>query len=130
MPSAQPTPTPFPQMTFTRDFFGYTGGIFLSICTIPQIYLMYSTKSAKDVSLSYAILYFIGLSLTLVYLVLEEALAGVITMTFEVFLAAVVIALKLYLDRIYNGAGLLGSCDAVKVASEESAPPEAIITQI
>jgi MtN3 and saliva related transmembrane protein len=112
--------------SFTRDFFGYTGGIFLSICTIPQIYLMYSTKSAKDVSLIYAILYFTGLSLTLVYLVLEEAFAGVVTMGFEVFLAGVIIGLKIYLDRIYTKVVI---DEAVKVSDEESVVA-ATITQV
>lgn len=86
---------------FLRDFFGYSGGILLSICSIPQVYLMYTTKSAKDVSIYYAVLFFIGLVLTLVYLILEEAVAGIITMSVEVLLSMVVILLKIYLDHFY-----------------------------
>ncbi|KAI8910454.1 hypothetical protein EDD86DRAFT_181123, partial [Gorgonomyces haynaldii] len=78
--------------------FGYAGGAVLAICTAPQIYVMIKNKSAKDVSLLYACLYLFGLTLTLVYMVLLEATAATITISFEVFLAIIVLILKLVLD--------------------------------
>jgi hypothetical protein len=35
----------------TAEIIGYTGGVFLAICCIPQFIKMYQNKSAKDVSL-------------------------------------------------------------------------------
>jgi MtN3 and saliva related transmembrane protein len=84
--------------SWVTEVFGYTGGIVLSICTIPQIIQIFKTKCAKDISIWFAVLYSLGLSLTFVYMVLIGALAGIITMAFETILSFVVIGSKLYFD--------------------------------
>jgi uncharacterized protein with PQ loop repeat len=64
---------------------GYLGGILLAICTLPQMWQMYCTKSAADLQKRFLFLYLAGSVLTFVYLVMKDAWAAWITMTLEVF---------------------------------------------
>ena len=64
---------------------GYIGGVLLAICTLPQIWQMYVTKSAADLQKRFLFLYLAGSILTFVYLVIKDAWATWITMTLEVF---------------------------------------------
>ncbi|KAI8898847.1 hypothetical protein BC833DRAFT_518944, partial [Globomyces pollinis-pini] len=77
---------------------GYVGGLIIAFCTIPQTYKMWKSKSAKDLSLAYAISYSIGLALTSFYLVAVRAWAAAIPCLFEFFQSGVLVGLKLYLD--------------------------------
>ncbi len=63
---------------------GYVGGVFLAICTLPQIWQMYRTRSAADLQKRFLFLYLAGSVLTFVYLVVKDAWAAWITMTIEV----------------------------------------------
>ncbi|KAI9338760.1 hypothetical protein BDR26DRAFT_838022 [Obelidium mucronatum] len=76
---------------------GALGGALLAICTLPQIYQMYKTKSADDVSLSFIMFYTSGLILTTIYTALIGAWAGAIPLFIEVLLSIVMIAFKLVL---------------------------------
>ena len=42
---------------------GYSGGIVLSICLIPQIYKIYETKHVENISYLWQFLYILGISL-------------------------------------------------------------------
>lgn len=86
----------------TTDAFGYAGGAVLATCAIPQVMTMWRNKSARDVSLIYASMYFVGLSLMLVYLILLGGFAGIITISIEVALSALILGSKLLLDRRDN----------------------------
>ena len=44
---------------------GYSGGILLSLCLIPQIYKIIKTKHVDNISYLWQILYIIGISLHL-----------------------------------------------------------------
>lgn len=80
------------------DALGFIGGIILSICMLPQLTLMYKTKSAKDLSLLFTVLYSIGLVMTAVYMTLIRAWAGAIPVWIETLLAFVLLSGKIYLD--------------------------------
>ena len=84
--------------TVTAQVIGTLGGVALAVCSVPQAFVMWKNKSARDVSLSYTILYCIGLTLTLVYMILINALVAIITISFEVVIAYLVLALKIYYD--------------------------------
>jgi uncharacterized protein with PQ loop repeat len=84
-------------ITFT-DALGFIGGIILSICMLPQLTLMYQTKSAKDLSLLFTVLYSIGLVMTAAYMTLIRAWAGAIPVWIETLLAFILLAGKIYLD--------------------------------
>ena len=49
---------------------GYTGGIILSFQSLPQVFKVWSTKSAKDLSYASLLTYLMGGSLTVTYGVL------------------------------------------------------------
>ena len=105
------------------EIIGYIGGAFLAICCIPQFMKMYENQSAKDVSLLYTFLYVIGLIFTLSYMIMLDATAAIVTISFEVAVALAVVALKLYFDYGANTAstsdGESGSDgDQVKVVVE------------
>jgi MtN3 and saliva related transmembrane protein len=51
----------------TNEIIGYIAGIIVTISMIPQIYKSWITKSAKDLSLTRYILYFIGMLLWTYY---------------------------------------------------------------
>ena len=71
------------QVQFTNGI-GYLGGVMLAICTLPQIWHMYSTQSAADLQKRFLFLYLAGCILTFIYLILMDAWAAWITMTLEV----------------------------------------------
>ena len=49
------------------DSIGYSGGIVLSLCLIPQIYTIYKSKDVDNISYLWQILYILGVSLHLYY---------------------------------------------------------------
>ena len=49
------------------DGIGYTGGIILSLCLIPQIFKIYKTKKVDNISLLWQFMYISGIILHLVY---------------------------------------------------------------
>ena len=85
--------------SFEAQLFGYIGGGVLAICTIPQIITMIKNQSAQDISMLWAVMYCVGLSATLVYMCLINALAGIISISIEVLLSIVIIVLKVTLDH-------------------------------
>lgn len=97
------------------EIIGYVGGAFLAICCIPQFLKMWENKSAKDVSLLYTFLYTIGLVFTLVYMIMLEATAAIVTISFEVAVALAVVALKLYFDSCGTRTRANGRDEDVKV---------------
>lgn len=85
-------------MVTVTDALGFIGGIILSICMLPQLILMHQSKSAKDISMQFTVLYFIGLVLTAIYMTLIRAWAGAIPIWIETLLALILLAGKIYLD--------------------------------
>jgi len=51
----------------TIDSIGYSGGIILSICLIPQIIQIYKTKHVENISYLWQFMYIIGIILHLYY---------------------------------------------------------------
>lgn len=80
------------------EIIGYIGGALLAACLFPQFYLIYCTGSARDISLGWTILYVVGLSFSLAYLVLLEALAGWVSMLIELVFACLLLGIKIWYD--------------------------------
>lgn len=55
---------------------GTVGGVVLAACLTPQIYKIWKTRSARDLSYWYLTAYTVGLLLTTLYLYLEKATVG------------------------------------------------------
>jgi len=80
------------------DILAYLGGSLLAICLIPQLIVMWKNRSAQDVSWLWTVLYFLGLSLTFMYLLLIEAVAGWISILPELLFVVVLMISKKILD--------------------------------
>jgi MtN3 and saliva related transmembrane protein len=82
----------------TTDLIGYAGGFILAFALLPQVIRTYRTKSTSDLSYMWQAMYLTGLSLSYIYLVLIEATAGWVTLTFELTMAIFLLVMKLKND--------------------------------
>ena len=82
----------------TVDAVGYSGGIILSICLVPQIYKIYRTKQVENISYSWQILYITGISLHLYYAIYYDLLPIYIPTIIELIL----IVFLFYLTLVYS----------------------------
>ena len=76
------------------DIIGYSGGIVLSICLLPQIYKIYKTKDVDNISYLWQIMYIIGISLHLYYAISYDLLPIYIPTIIELFCVLILIFLK------------------------------------
>ena len=86
----------------TTDIIGYTSGIVLSVCLLPQIYKIYKTKHVKDISYLWQILHIIGVSLHLYYGITYNLLPIFIPSIMELFLILILFGLKVKYNK--NGS--------------------------
>ncbi|WIA20737.1 hypothetical protein OEZ85_005107 [Tetradesmus obliquus] len=82
-----------------RDALGYVGGGILALSLLPQVVKLLLTRSAADISLLWSLLYLLGTVLSLVYLLLIDALAGAIPVIFELAGCLLTLSLKLAYDH-------------------------------
>ena len=82
----------------TVDAVGYSAGIILSICLVPQIYKIYKTKQVENISYSWQILYITGISLHLYYAIYYNLLPIYIPTIIELIL----IVFLFYLTLVYS----------------------------
>jgi uncharacterized protein with PQ loop repeat len=82
----------------TTELIGYVGGFILSFALLPQVVHTYRTKSTRDLSYTWQVMYITGLILYYIYLVLVEATAGWVTLTLELLMAIFLLVMKLQND--------------------------------
>jgi uncharacterized protein with PQ loop repeat len=82
----------------TTELIGYVGGFILSFALLPQAIHTYRTKSTRDLSYTWQVMYITGLILYYIYLVLVEATAGWVTLTLELLMAIFLLVMKLQND--------------------------------
>lgn len=87
-------------MVSGANVLGFAGGVVCSVCTFPQLILMFRTRSAKEISILIAILSFVGLVMQASYCTLIAAWAGAVPIWIESLLAFILLAGKVYLDGI------------------------------
>tara|TARA_B100000315_G_scaffold167949_1_gene156462 strand:+ start:991 stop:1368 length:378 start_codon:yes stop_codon:yes gene_type:complete len=80
------------------DFFGYLGGLILTLCLVPQIMKTYKTKKADDISTVWEYLYFIGVTFYIIYAI-DKDLPPVYI---PAFLELIFIIILFYLKRKYD----------------------------
>ncbi|KAL2915766.1 hypothetical protein HK105_204713 [Polyrhizophydium stewartii] len=85
-------------MASTADIFAYVGGVFLSLCIVPQLVVVWRHRSAEGVSLLWILSYLLGLSLTLVYMVMLSAWAGAVPVIAQLVLGSGLLASKGLMD--------------------------------
>jgi len=105
-----------------KDALGYTGGGLLAVCLIPQIAKLLITRSARDISLAWTLLYLSGTALTLVYLILEGAMAAWIPLVIETAACLLTLILKLLFDHTKLGRRLPVGLEVNPDASIHSVP--------
>ena len=84
-----------------NETIGWTGNILFAICGIPQVIKTYRSKSAKDLSLLFLWLWFVGELLTFIYIVvgdLETAIAEGATI---VRVGTAIFGQRIYPDSYY-----------------------------
>jgi len=81
------------------DSIGYSGGIVLSICLIPQIYTIIKTKHVDNISYLWQILYIIGITLHLYYSIYYNLLPIFIPTIIELCLILFLFILKIYYTK-------------------------------
>ena len=93
-------------MSETRliEFVGIAGGIIISASLLPQVYKTYATKSAKDISFYYQIIYIVGCTLTNSYAISEGLWPVYIPCLFEEALIITLTCMKFAYDRTPKAA--------------------------
>lgn len=78
------------------DSLGYIGGGVLCVQLVPQIYKVYETKSANDLSYPFLMMHITGLSMMAVYGIHDENKPLYIPTLFSMFMTFVLINMKAY----------------------------------
>ena len=81
------------------DSIGYSAGIILSLCLIPQIYKIYKTKHVENISYSWQILYILGISLHLYYGVYYDLLPIYIPTIIELILIIMLFIMTIFYSK-------------------------------
>ncbi|MCD6112519.1 MAG: hypothetical protein J7J86_04530 [Bacteroidales bacterium] len=77
------------------EIIGYIAGLIISISLTPQVIKAWKTKSTKDISISWSILYVTGLILWIIYGSMINSLPLIITISFELSMAITLLFLKI-----------------------------------
>jgi len=77
------------------DSIGYSGGVVLSVCLIPQIYTIYKSKEVENISYIWQIMYIIGISLHLYYAIYYNLLPIYVPTIVELFLILILLRFKI-----------------------------------
>lgn len=81
------------------EYIGYSGGFILSLCLIPQIYLVIKTKEVENISYIWQFLYILGISLHLYYSIFYRIKVIYIPTIIELCLVFILLFLKLYYKK-------------------------------
>lgn len=104
-------------MSEAYKIIGMLGSFVISSSLVPQMYKVYRTKSAKDISLSFQTLYVTGLAMILLYGFGEDLWPIYIPATIEMVAAVTMLVMKLYYDRRADKLAQEGASPEIGVAS-------------
>ncbi|EGZ04722.1 hypothetical protein PHYSODRAFT_251706 [Phytophthora sojae] len=90
---------------------GMIGSFVIAGSIVPQMHKVYKTKSAKDISLRFQLLYCFGIGLILIYGFGENLWPIYIPASVEEVAGLVMLAMKLYYDRNATKPGASGADD-------------------
>ena len=80
------------------ELIGYVAGILTTFAFAPQVFKIWRSKSARDISLSMYAMFILGIALWLVYGVLTESAPVIAANAVTLVLALLVAAMKLRYD--------------------------------
>ena len=81
------------------DYLALSGGLVLSMCLIPQIHKIYTTKKVDNISVLWQSLYIIGLGCHLVYGYYYELMPIFIPGSIEMLFILTLTFLKIYYEK-------------------------------
>jgi MtN3 and saliva related transmembrane protein len=81
------------------EILGMIGGIAISMSLVPQVWKVYQTKSAIDISYVYQGIYIFGLSLVNLYAIVEGLWPVFIPALLELLFIVLLLAMKIRYDR-------------------------------
>lgn len=79
----------------TVEILGYLGGGLVTISLLPQVIKSFKTKSTKDISVVYTLILMTGLSLWVVYAILNSITPLLIAASIELLIITSLFILKL-----------------------------------
>ena len=85
------------------EFFGYLGGLILTLCLVPQIMKTYKTKKADDISTVWEYLYFIGVTFYIIYAIDKDLPPVYIPAFLELIFIGILFYLKRTMARAEHG---------------------------
>ena len=77
------------------DIIGYLAGFLVLISLIPQIIKSYKTKKTNDLSIFRYLIYFLGITLWLIYSIIIFNGPMILSNTIALFLASMILVLKM-----------------------------------
>ena len=84
------------------DAIGYSGGVILSLCLIPQIVTIIKTKQVNNISYLWQFLYILGIIFHLYYGIYYNLAPIYIPTAIELFFVLILLGLKIYYERKKN----------------------------
>ncbi len=81
------------------EWIGLLAGALTTVAFVPQVYQVWKSKSAQDISLGMYSIFVAGIALWLVYGVLAQSLPVVVANTFTLILASMVLLMKIIFDK-------------------------------
>jgi MtN3 and saliva related transmembrane protein len=108
-------------MTLALDLLGLVGSFLISASLVPQILKVYRTRSARDISRSFQLLYVLGLLLVAIYGLGEALWPIYIPVLLELAGGLLLLAMKLHYERVESAQDLeAGQATAAAVPSPTS----------
>ena len=77
------------------ELIGYVSGGLITVALLPQVFKAWRTKSTKDISIPWMLLYLSGLALCIVYGFGISSVPIILTTALELLMAASLLVLKL-----------------------------------
>jgi len=108
--------------SIAENTLGTIGGLLLAVCLIPQLWRIYATRSATDLSYGWLALYGLGLGVNTAYLVLAQAPVGAAFHAVELGLVVVMGVAKALLEHGHCGGGGRGGKEAGPAGAAAGAP--------
>ncbi|GMF10923.1 unnamed protein product [Phytophthora lilii] len=101
---------------------GMIGSFVIASSLVPQMHKVYKTKSAKDISLRFQLLYCFGIGLILVYGFGENLWPIYIPASVEELAGIIMLAMKLYYDRESTKPGTAADLDESHAVELDASP--------
>jgi MtN3 and saliva related transmembrane protein len=77
------------------EWLGFCAGALTTICLVPQVYRVFKLKSAHDISLSFTVLFLLGITLWLAYGLSSGLVPVVLWNSITIVLASALLIAKL-----------------------------------